>query len=514
MANKAISMSKVKQIIRLYSHGIGKRRIGERLGMSKNTVRFYVEALNRLHTPWDELLKLTDFDLNQRLHPPQESVVNTRVKQVYEFFPEMEKQLRRRGMTVAMQYLVFKERYPEGIKETAFYKYYNRWKKKVYPVMHIEHKVGDMVYVDYAGATLPYVDTDTGEIRKAQVFVAILGWSQYSYVEAMPSQTVEDFIAACENALRYFKGVPLAIVPDNLKSAVFKASNYEPTLNENFKAFADHYGIAIVPARARKPQDKAHVENMVKISYQRIYTNLPEKEVLSLTDLNTEIKKHLAASVNEAQLTGKDCSRTDQWILELPTLQALPEKMYELRTIRQVTVMKNAHVNLHEDRHYYSVPYELIGKKLKLQYSRSLVEIYDQYQLIASHKRVRSPGNYTTLAAHMPPQHQYVTEWSPEFFKEKAKAIDPVVEYYISQILERKAHPQQAFKSCQGILSFAKRVGQDRLIKAIKRAHEIGYYNYKIIEDILQKNYDRYEDEPVPALMPAHDNIRGANYYQ
>lgn len=513
MANKPISMSILRQIIKLSRQGIGKKRIGRRLGISRNTVKIYIEALSKLHTPWDELLKLSDFELDQQLRPSQETPVSARVKQLYDFFPEMEKQLRRRGMTVGMQFRKFKALHPEGFAETSFYKYYNKWKKKVNPVMHIEHKVGDMMYVDYAGATLPYVDTDTGEIKKAQVFVAILGWSQYAYVEAMPSQTIEDFIEACENALRYFKGVPLAIVPDNLKSAVFKASNYEPTLNENFKAFCDHYGIAIVPARSRKPQDKAHVENMVKIAYQRIYTNIPEKDIFPLAELNTEIIKHLVVH-NDTKLTGREYSRTDQLLLELPSLQALPEKGYEMRKIKQVTVMKNGHIYLSEDQHYYSVPYELIGKKLKLQYSRSMVEMYDRYALIAAHKRVRSPGNYTTVADHMPPQHRYVTEWSPQFFIEKARAVDPVVEYYISQILAKKAHPQQAYKSCQGILSFAKRVGNERLIKACKRAHEIGYYNYKIIEDILQKQYDKFEDEPVPAHMPAHENIRGGNYYQ
>lgn len=206
MANKLISMSIVRQIMKFYSRGIGKKKIAQRLGVSKNTVKFYIESLHELLTPWDELLKLSDLELNQRLHPAQETIVNARIKQLYDFFPEMEKQMRRRGMTVLRQFKEFKKKHPEGCAETTFYKYYNKWKKRVYPVMHIEHKVGDMVYVDYAGATLPYVDTDTGEIKKAQVFVAILGWSQYTYVEAMPSQTIEDFIAASENALRYFKG--------------------------------------------------------------------------------------------------------------------------------------------------------------------------------------------------------------------------------------------------------------------------------------------------------------------
>ena len=513
MANKTTSMSNVRQIIKLFSQQMGMKKIGERLGMSKNTVKAYVRHFQSLKTTKEELFKLTDFELNKLFHPPREIPLNDRLKHLYDFFPVMETQLRKRGMTASRQYREFKTLHPETYGETSFYFYYNKWKKKINPSMHIEHKVGDKMYVDYAGATLPYVDTDTGEIKQAQVFVAILGWSLYAYVEAMPSQTAEDFIAACENALRYFKGVPLAIVPDNLKSAVVKASKYEPTVNENFKAFADHYGVAILPARSRKPQDKAHVENMVKLSYQQIYTNLPEKQIVPLKELNLQIRPLLAA-LNDSTLTGKECSRTDQWLMELSSLHALPQTGYEMRRIKQVTVMKNGHVYLNEDQHYYSVPYELIGKKLRLQYSRSEVDLYLQYELVATHKRIRSPHNYTTDPAHMPAQHLYVMEWSPAFFMEKAKTIDPVVEYYISQVIAKKQHPEQAYKACQGILSFAKRVGNLRLIKACKRAHEIGYYNYKIIEDILKNNLDRYDDDPQPTHMPEHENIRGGNYYQ
>lgn len=513
MANKTISMSKIRQIIKLYSQQMGKKKIGNRLGMSKNTVKLYIEQFRSLKTTKEEVFKLTDFELNKLFHPPKETSFSDRLKHLHDFFPVMQTQLRRRGMTVAKQFIKFKTQHPQSYGETSFYYYYNQWCKKVNPAMHIEHKVGDKMYVDFAGATLPYVDTDTGEIKNAQVFVAILGWSQYAYVEAMQNQTIEEFIAACENALRYFKGVPLAIVPDNLKSAVIKVSKYEPTVNENFKAFADHYGVSVLPARSRKPQDKAHVENMVKLSYQKIYTNIPEKQIVPLNELNKQIGQHLA-ELNDAALTGKECSRTDQWMMELPSLQALPDTGYEMRKIKQVTVTKFGHVYLTEDQHYYSVPYELIGKKLKIQYSRSEVDLYDQYELVASHKRLRSRGNYSTEPSHMPPQHRYVTEWSPAFFIEKAKAIDPVVEYYICQVLAKKQHPEQSYKSCMGILSFAKRVGNIRLIKACKRAHEIGYYNYKIIDDILKNNLDKYDEDPEPAPMPSHDNIRGGNYYQ
>ncbi|HWR33705.1 MAG TPA: IS21 family transposase [Chitinophagaceae bacterium] len=507
-------MSKVRQIIKLYTQQMGKKKIGERLGMSKHTVKLYIEHYQALKTPKEELLKLSDFELNKLFHPPRETLIKDQLVQLYDFFPVMATQLRRRGMTVARQFLQYKKLHPQSYGETSFYHHYNQWCKKVNPSMHIEHKVGDKMYVDFAGATLPYVDAHTGEIKNAQVFVAILGWSQYVYVEAMLSQTIEEFIAACENALHYFNGVPLAIVPDNLKSAVHKASKYEPSLNENFKAFTDHYGIAILPARSRKPQDKAHVENMVKISYQKIYASLPENEFVPINELNTQIWQHLVA-LNDTQLTGKQCSRTDQWIMELSSLHPLPATGYEMRKIKQATVMKNGHVYLTEDQHYYSVPYELIGKKLKMQYSRSEVNLYLHYELIATHKRLRSPHNYTTVPDHMPPQHRYVTEWNPAFFMAKAREIDPTVEYYIGQVLAKKQHPEQGYKSCMGILSFAKRLGNIRLIKACKRAHEIGYYNYKIIEDILTKNLDTCdEDDTESSSMPTHDNIRGGNYYQ
>ncbi|MCX6263102.1 MAG: IS21 family transposase [Bacteroidetes bacterium] len=367
MANKAISMSKVRQIIKLYTQQMGKKKIGERLGMSKHTVKLYIEHFRSIKIPKEELFRLSDFELNKLFHPPKEMLINDQLKQLYDFFPGMSIQLRRRGMTVAKQFLEYKALNPPSYGETTFYKHYNQWRKKVNPTMHIEHKVGDKMYVDYAGATLPYVDTNTGEIKNAQIFVAILGWSQYAYVEAMASQTIEEFITACENALRFFNGVPLALVPDNLKSAVHKASSYEPTVNENFKAFADHYGIAVLPARSRKPQDKAHVENMVKLTYQKIYANLPEKEFVPLNELNIQIGQHLV-TLNNAQLTGKQCSRSDQWLMELSALQPLPATCYEMRKLKQVTVMKNGHVYLTEDQHYYSVPYELIGKKLKMQY--------------------------------------------------------------------------------------------------------------------------------------------------
>ena len=265
MANKTISMNKIRQIIKLYSQRMGKKKIGTRLSISKNTVKLYIDAYHRLKRPWEELSQLTDFELNKIFNPVREVISSNKLQEVFDFFPEMEKQLRKRGMTIAIQYRRFLEQHPDTYKESRFYFYYRQYCKRSKSSMHIEHKPGDKAYVDFAGVNLPYVDPDTGEVKQAEIFVAILGWSQFAYVEAMRDQSGEEFTTACENALLYFDGVPSALVPDNLKAAVIKTDKYEPHLNDNFKSFANHYGFTVLPARSRKPQDKAHVENMVKI---------------------------------------------------------------------------------------------------------------------------------------------------------------------------------------------------------------------------------------------------------
>lgn len=513
MANQPISMSKIRQIIKLHSQGMGKKKIALRLAVSKNTVKHYLDYYHTLKTTRDAIAKLSDLELNNLFHPAQRKPPGEKQQRLYELFPDVEKQLRRKGMTLVEQWRRYRQKHPDGYSDTQFSHYFNLWRKKVSPSMIIPHKEGDKTYIDFAGKKLPYVDEHTGEIKQAEVYVAILGWSQYSYIEALESQAEEDVIAGTENAFHFFGGVTQAVVPDNMKSAVSKPGKYEPELNKNFAAFADHYGFTILPARVRKPQDKAHVENMVKLMYQRIYTALPENEVFTLKELNERIR-HLLAIHHDTLLTGKECSRRDQLLLEQPSLQPLPESRYELRKIKQVTVMKNGHVFLTEDRHYYSVPYELIGKKLSMQYSRSQVDLYQNYELIASHKRIRSPHNYSTDRAHLSPQHQHVTEWSPEFFINQAKAIDPIVELFITEVLNKKQYPEQMYKSCNGILQIGKKAGYKRLIKACDRAHAIGYYNYKIIEDILKNNRDDCDEDPQPSSMPQHDNIRGADYYQ
>ncbi len=269
-------------------------------------------------------------------------------------------------------------------------------KRWVNPTMHMEHKAGDKLYVDFAGDKLSIIDQQTGEIKPVEVFVAILGASQLTYVEAVMTQQKEDFIFVCENALHYCNGVPAAIVADNLKSAVSKSSKYEPTLNETFADFAEHYGTTILPARAYRPRDKALVENAVRIIYTRIYVPVKREEYFTLADLNVAI--HIALEKhNNANLKGRNYSRRQQFDeVEKNMLLPLPALRYELKKHQYATVAKNGHVGLSADKHYYSVPYRFIGKKVKLLYSRHGVEIYYNYERIALHQRIKSAYQYTT----------------------------------------------------------------------------------------------------------------------
>lgn len=515
MANHPIAMSKLRHVLKLHCQGHNKLQISTATGLSRNTVKKYIHAFIGLKTTWEDVNRLSDKDLDELFCKEPEPLVDDRLSPLYEFLAAHEKRLRQRGVTLLHLWEDYSVQYPDGFKMTAFYRHYNLWKKRASPSMHMAHKAGDKMFVDFTGEKLSMVDPQSGEVKDLEVFVAILGASQLTYVEAVESQRVEDFIGSCENALRYFGGAPNAIVPDNLKSAVIKSSKYEPKLNENFEAFADYYGMTILPARAYKPKDKALVEGAVKITYMRIFASLPQEPPTSLDQLNTNIRTLLEAH-NRTAFKGRTYSRQEQFDeMERATLHPLPEKRFELRSSSIATVMKNGHVCLGVDKHYYSVPYGYISKKVRLLYSRSSVEIFYRYESIASHQRIRSAHNYTTDPSHMATQHQVLAEWNPDYFLRQARSISKDVEFYIAQVLNKKPHPEQAYKSCQGILSFAKRVGHQRLIKACQRAHSYGLYHFRAIEDILHRGLDLFdleEDRQLP--MPSHENIRGKEYYQ
>lgn len=516
MANNSLNMTKIRQILRLHSQGVSKLKIADQSGISRNTVKRYIGEFSLSGLTFTEINSLADKDLEDLFIKSDSKPVNKKIETLFNLFPSIDKQLKKKGVTRQLLWESYKVENMDGVGRSQFNYYFSLWKNQVNSVMHIDHKAGDKLYVDFAGDKLSITDKQTGKMQSVEVFVAILGASQLTYAEGVMSQQKEDFIGACQNALLYYGGVPCAIVPDNLKSAVTKSSKYEPVLNDVFADFAHHYGTTILPARAYKPRDKALVENIVRIIYSRIYTKIRQHIYYTLEDLNSAIRIALEEH-NNTLLTGRNFSRREQFVeIEQGTLMPLPPLRYQLKKQLFVTVMKNGHICVNVDKHYYSVPYRLIGKKVKVMYSTDLVEVFYNYERIAVHKRLKSPYNYTTNKDHMASSHRFVSDWTAEKFLSWASKIHEDVNLYILKILDRKQHPEQAYKSCIGILSFAKKVGNERLIKACQRALGYGVYNYKTIQTILEKGMDKYDEsnDNETMNMPEHDNIRGEEYYK
>ena len=514
MAGEKLNMSKVKQIIRLREKGIALQVIARSVGISRNTVKKYLRLIKEKGYSFQDLLSQDDEQL-ERLVSEEDKVYLERYQALEKLFPYIEKELQRTGVTRWILWGEYKEKYPEGYSYPQFCSYLRQWKSIQGATMHFEHDAADKMYIDFTGKKLQWVNADTGEVNEVEVYVAILGYSQLTYVQAVASQKKADFIGATENAMHYFGGVPQVLVPDNLKSAVHKASKYEADLNTDFSDFANHYNASVLPARSFKPRDKALVENAVSIVYSRIYAPLRNQIFYSLEQLNKAIVDLLEAHNNQA-FQGRGHSRREKFEQqERSKLMPLAQDRYEMKSFKYVTVMKNCHIHLSDDKHYYSLPYRFIGKKVKMVYSVSRVSVYYKRERIAFYKRDGKRFGYTTTKEHLPSAHQFVSDWNPEMFLSWAARIDPMVKQYISMILESKVYPEQAYRSCVGILSQEKKVGKQRFVAAIERAIHYGAYNYKIIDRILKGGLDRLaEEDQQQASLPFHKNVRGAKHYQ
>lgn len=507
-------MTILRQIIRLRAENYSQRAITRYLGIARNTVGKYLKLIEVSGLDCNDLLALSDQDLDELFSPdPKGPNKPENYEYLLSLFPEFEKELKKVGVTKLLLWAEYKNLHPDGYGYSQFNHYFKTWLKNKDVTMHFEHKAGDKVFIDYTGKKLEIVDRDTGEIKKVEVLVAILGASQLTYIQATHTQRKEDLIKAVENAFLYFGGVPKAIVPDNLKSAVTRSDRYEPEINETFLDFAIHYSTTVLPTRAAKPRDKALVENAVSIAYKRIFAPLRKQVFHSIEELNAAIRIELD-SHNEKALQGKDYSRRELFNqIEKNVLYPLPTATYEFKQFKWLTVQKNSHVYLHEDKHYYSVPHRYTGEKIKLVYTSSIIEIYHNNTRIAYHKRDYGRNKYTTIKSHMPSSHNFVSDWSEEKFLSWAQSIGEATEVLVKHILESRPHPEQAFKTCIGILAHAKKVGAIRLEKACKRAIECRAYDLRTVKRILDNGMEDIEILEDEYQLPVHKNIRGSNYY-
>ena len=513
MSGRPIAMSKVKQVIRMYESGVPIKGIARRLGISKNTVKEYIRKIENQNLSPPELL--------EKETPELEGLFESSVYKDKKYlllasqFTYFEKELMRTGVTRYLLWHEYKSKNPNGYSYSRFSYHFARWLKTSNASMHIDHEPGDKLYVDFAGTKLSYIERQTGEIMPVEVLITSLGYSQKIYAQACADQTRESFVDGCENALRYYGGSPKALVPDNLKSAVTLASKYEPEINEMYREFANHYSMYVYPARSRAPQDKALVEKAVSIVYNRIYAPIRNRTFFSIDELNETIW-YLLDPLNEINFQGKPYNRNDLFEKEEKhLLSPLPHNSFEIHDSVRVTVMKNSHVLLGKDKHYYSVPFRHIGKRVKLVYGNRTVSIYSEGERIAFHKRDPFPYKYTTNPDHLPSTHRFVADWSPEKFLSWAASIDKDVEVYIQGIFDRNPYPEIAYRSCSGILSLARKKGKDRLINACRRGLDYQSFGYRIILNILQKELDKEPYEEVTQqILPLHENIRGADYYK
>ena len=515
------SMTKLRNLLRCYAIGMSIKSISSAFHLSRNTVRKYVRryqesglTLDQLMTMSEEKLQELFLDNQNRSRKP-----SPRMDELEALIPDYVKRLSRKGVTVKSLHDEYLREHPDGYKYSTFKRAVRRQKYHVRVVGHVDHLAGDQMYIDYAGDKLEIVDAETGEVRFVEVFVAILPCSHYTYCEAVWSQKKEDLIVACENALHFFGGAPMAIVPDNLKAAVTRSDRNEPVINEDFAAMAEFYDMAVFPARARHPKDKALVENAVKLMYRSVYADIEGLVFHDLASLNAAIRHSLDA-FNDRRMSGRKESRRELFEeVEKEYLQPLPAVRFQMKARKTVTVMKNSYVML--NKHHYSVPKEYIGKRVDIVYDADSLQIYHGLKLVTSHMRNDTPYGYTQKEAHrLPGRHGSYEKDLGEIY-ERAGAIDNILLNYLREVAAQKKYLPLAFRTCRGIMSLEKKYGLARLVAACACASEGRQYGYNEVQEILKRGDDvsfmPLEDDTPDASRDykpqTHNNIRGREYY-
>ena len=511
MAQERLTMRKVAEVLRLkWECRLSNRAIARSCSISHSTVAEYLQRAQEAGLSWPLPADLGEDTLYELLFPkaPHSS---TRVIPCPDW-SLIHTELRRKGVTLRLLWVEYREAHPDGYGHSQFCALYREWAKHLKPSMRLSHKGGEKVFVDYAGQTVPIVDPHTGEVHEAQIFIGVLGASSYTYAEAQESQELPNWIGAHVRMFAFFGGAPEIVVPDNLKAGVKHPCRYEPDLNPTYQDLAEHYGVAVIPARVRKPKDKAKAEVGVQVVERWILARLRNRTFFSLADLNQAIRE-LLEELNTRPMAHLERSRRALFEeLDQPALKPLPEQPYELAIWKKARVNIDYHIEF--EKHYYSVPYTLIHKEVYVRATQSIIEVFHNNRRVASHRRAKSPGRHTTLSEHMPPAHQNYLEWSPERLTRWTQKIGPHTTQLVQVLLDSRQHPEQAYRSCLGLLRLGSRYGEERLEAACRRALAAGIHSYKGVKNILDAKLDQVEPEEPPALVPpTHENVRGQAYY-
>lgn len=514
MAGKAKAMSQIKQLLRLHKQGDSIKSMARTLGISRNTVKSYLIKLATGKLSIAELLALEDPVLESRFHAGNPAYKDPRFEHLSGNLDYFRKELTLVGVTKKLLWEEYIQVYPNGYGYSQFCFHLHQQLLARKPGMKLEHVAADKLFVDFAGKPLHYIDQLTGELIACQVFVACLPFSDYSFAMAVPSQKIADFLYALGCCLNHIGGTPAVLVPDNLKSAIIRADRYEPDINRSLEDFANHYNITVIPARPRKPKDKALVENQVKLVYNRVYATLRNRQFFDLASLNQAIKEKIRVH-NQTRMQQKPWCREERFLAaEKHLLGSLPEKGFELKYYSEPTVANNNHIYLGRDKHYYSVPFAYVGTKVKVVYTRSMVHIYARDKQVAVHIRSYAPAGYTTDKEHLSSHHRHYLDRSPQYYLDKAKAKSPELYLLTQLIFDQPRHPEQLYRTCDGLLRLHKKAPPAAFAKACELAVEHRNFSYRFVERILNNKMEDQQDTVVKEqALPNHKNIRGKAYY-
>lgn len=507
-----LSMRKTKEILRLHwGLGLGKRQISRACNMSPSTVVDYIRRAERAGLSWPLPDDIDDTRIETLLFSPEPPQRTS-----HRCMPPMEdmrRELHKKGVTLQLLWMEYKEKHPEGYQYSQFCELYGRWAKTLDLSLRQEYRAGEKMFIDFAGKGIPIIDPATGEITEAEVFVAVLGASNYTYAEAVASQDLPSWISAHVRAFEYFGGVTEILVSDNLRSGVTKACRYEPDLNPTYREMAEFYGTVVIPARASKPRDKAKVEAGVLLVTRWITAALRNHTFFSLAEVNEKIRE-LLEGLNNRRFKKLDTTRKELFeTIEKSSLKPLPLTRYEYAEWKKATVNIDYHIEV--DGHFYSVPYQLARKQVEARLTSTTLQVLYRSRRIVTHQRSYQKGKFTTLHEHRPKSHQRYLEWTPSRIIIWAEKTGPCTAKLVETIMTRKQHPEQGFRSCMGVLSLGKKYSSERLEAAAKRAVAIRACSYKSVKSILQNNLDKIAlpEQKEVTIIIEHDNIRGEQYF-
>jgi len=523
MAGKITSMSKIKQVLILHKQGMSNRDIALEIGINKCTVNEYMRKVRLDPFGIDELLKLDDPVLEGRLFAGNPAYTDKRMDTFLKELPYFREQLNIPHVTRFLLWEEYMRKHPDGYGKSQFFFHLKQnlvVEKTPVGVLKNRYEPGKELFVDFAGDTLSYIEPSTGELVKVQVFVATLPYTDYVYVTCIESQKVEDFLHCIRMCFEYLGGVPKIIVPDNLKSAVIQPDHYEPTLNKAFEDMGNHYNFAVIPARSLHPKDKALVESSVSRIYHRIYAKLRNRQFYSLKELNDAIAQ-LLLEYNRTRKQLQPFSREEHFhSAEKSALQPLPDTIYEMKCYSHVTVKNTGEVYLSCDKHFYTVPYEYIGRKATIIYTRSLVKVYVDNKSILIIARDRTPGKHTQLPEHLHPNLRAYIERSPESYCEKAKHVsEPLEKLFQSMFFNRVTgvNFDVYYRSCEKMLSLQKKTDSKLFDRACEVCRINQIYRGDAMEDVIKamgKTISNDETETATVIPTNHENTRGSAQYK